>query len=431
MSTTDSPRVVDWYRCKVDPKLLAELNERSDWKGFLQAGGHFGLWLLTGGFSYYAWLESQWVILAILLYAHGTIASFGINAVHEAVHGTVFKTKWMNTATALLFAFQHWGNPYHFWATHTEHHKYTLHTPDDIEVQLPWKLTLDQFLKAIFLLPWHLTTPFDQVRQGISLEHWNHNPKAFPEGKEKQRDEAFLWQRFVICAHLAIIVASIATGQWIIPFIVSFSHLYTSWLNALCNTTQHSGLVDNVRDFRLCCRTVYLDPITQFLYWHMNYHIEHHMYAAVPCYNLHKLHKAIKHELPPTANGLYEAWAEISFIQRRQKYDPTYQYRQPLPEDNFADRNRTAISEQPLSEAKESVAVSSSKSSSTDSKSEDDRPFKRWECTACAFIYDEEQGWPEEGIEPGTRWEDIPEDWSCPDCGVSKEDFDMVELNLA
>ncbi|MCQ3827965.1 FAD-dependent oxidoreductase [Microbulbifer elongatus] len=49
-----------------------------------------------------------------------------------------------------------------------------------------------------------------------------------------------------------------------------------------------------------------------------------------------------------------------------------------------------------------------------------------WECMVCGWIYDESKGAPEEGIPPGTRWEDIPDDWTCPECGVGKEDFDMV-----
>ncbi|MEO3783865.1 rubredoxin [Actinocorallia sp. B10E7] len=57
--------------------------------------------------------------------------------------------------------------------------------------------------------------------------------------------------------------------------------------------------------------------------------------------------------------------------------------------------------------------------------------YKTWECLVCGLIYDEEQGWPDEGIAPGTRWEDIPEDWRCPDCGAAKEDFDMVEVTKA
>ena len=54
--------------------------------------------------------------------------------------------------------------------------------------------------------------------------------------------------------------------------------------------------------------------------------------------------------------------------------------------------------------------------------------WKKWECIVCGWVYDEAKGWPEDGIEPGTRWEDIPEDWLCPDCGVGKEDFEMIEI---
>jgi len=46
----------------------------------------------------------------------------------------------------------------------------------------------------------------------------------------------------------------------------------------------------------------------------------------------------------------------------------------------------------------------------------------------CGYIYDEALGAHDEGIAPGTAWEDIPEDWYCPDCGASKEDFEMVEV---
>ncbi|GAA6145055.1 MAG: rubredoxin [Thalassolituus sp.] len=54
--------------------------------------------------------------------------------------------------------------------------------------------------------------------------------------------------------------------------------------------------------------------------------------------------------------------------------------------------------------------------------------MKKWECVVCGWIYDEEAGAPEEGIPPGTRWEDVPDDFICPDCGVGKEDFEMVEI---
>jgi rubredoxin len=57
--------------------------------------------------------------------------------------------------------------------------------------------------------------------------------------------------------------------------------------------------------------------------------------------------------------------------------------------------------------------------------------FKRWICLGCGFLYDEALGSPEEGLAPGTRWEDVPDDWVCPDCGTPKDMFEMVMIGYA
>jgi rubredoxin len=49
-------------------------------------------------------------------------------------------------------------------------------------------------------------------------------------------------------------------------------------------------------------------------------------------------------------------------------------------------------------------------------------------CLICGFIYSEAEGLPEEGIPARTRWEDVPMNWTCPECGARKEDFEMVEF---
>jgi len=54
--------------------------------------------------------------------------------------------------------------------------------------------------------------------------------------------------------------------------------------------------------------------------------------------------------------------------------------------------------------------------------------YKTWRCLACGYIYDEAEGWPDDGIPAGTRWADIPAGWCCPECGARKEDFEMVEF---
>lgn len=54
--------------------------------------------------------------------------------------------------------------------------------------------------------------------------------------------------------------------------------------------------------------------------------------------------------------------------------------------------------------------------------------YRTWMCVVCGFIYDEAKGRPEDGIPPGTRWEDVPVNWTCPECGARKEDFEMLGI---
>ena len=55
-----------------------------------------------------------------------------------------------------------------------------------------------------------------------------------------------------------------------------------------------------------------------------------------------------------------------------------------------------------------------------------DAPYRTWMCVVCGFVYDEALGLPEDGIAPGTRWDDVPDTWTCPDCGGGKDDFELM-----
>ncbi len=57
-----------------------------------------------------------------------------------------------------------------------------------------------------------------------------------------------------------------------------------------------------------------------------------------------------------------------------------------------------------------------------------EQSYRSWMCIICGWIYEEANGSPEDGLPPGTRWSDVPEDWVCPDCGASKDDFEMTEI---
>jgi fatty acid desaturase len=84
---------IKWYRCPINTKVLHKLVSRDDKQGFIQAGGHLGLWLLTGTITYVAWAANAWLLLIPAVLVHGLISSFFKGtAPHELGHGTVFRT---------------------------------------------------------------------------------------------------------------------------------------------------------------------------------------------------------------------------------------------------------------------------------------------------------------------------------------------------
>ena len=327
MNSDADQRKINWYRPQIDRETFRSLNQRSDWKGMLQTLGHLGLLALTGTGAFYAAAHLPLPVLLLILFLHGTMWAFLLNGFHELVHNSVFKTRFLNIFFLRIFSFLGAYNHVRFWASHSEHHKYTLHPPDDYEVVFPVKLTFTGFLKSAVVNPWGFYARWKSIIRLSLGKLDDHEARVmFPKSDMEKRRELFNWARTQLVGHILIVGVSLYFGLWLVPVLITLAPAYGGWLLFLCNTTQHVGLTDNVPDFRLCCRTITLNPLVQFLYWHMNFHIEHHMYAAVPCYNLGKLHRLIKHELPHCPTGLYETWKEIITILKIQETDPEYQY---------------------------------------------------------------------------------------------------------
>jgi fatty acid desaturase/rubredoxin len=413
---------IDWYQTPLMPGLLETLNKKDDSRGLLQASGHLCLILLTGSLCFYAYYHYGWALLLASLFLHGTVCAFLANAAHELVHGTVFNNRKLNNFFLYVFSFIRWFPPEYYWRIHTAHHQHTLYPSHDKDPELfPYekepevikKITIKEFLSREFFNPFNLVNTIKlnlQHSKGRLKDDWENNIFA---GKQS-RQMVFIWARCLLVAHISIAAVSLYFGNWLIPVVVSLTPCYGGWLQVLCNHAQHAGLKKNVPDFRLSCRTNYLNPVLQFLYWYMNFHIEHHMYAAVPCYKLGKLHNAIKHDLPPTLNGLTSVWQQIIAIQYRQQHEPEYCYQQQLPD-------------QPGEQQKVSLTLPDESTSRKHAQSYN-IPSRIWQCSICGFIYSEALGLPDEGIPPGTCWDSIPEDWVCPDCGTGKSDFAMEEV---
>ncbi len=327
------PRI-DWYRTPVDKTEFKALTKKSDLLGLLQAGGHLAL--IAGAMAFAVWLQLNaiWWALPFAAILYGFFANFSHAASHELSHNTVFKTKGLNQFFALIFDILRLANTPAFWASHREHHRYTLHFPDDMEAIQPQDFKWKDLLRTsiVNLNPnrtfsnlrnvWKTSTGQDRTEWALHL---------IPEEKTKDWAEVQRTARLTLVVHALVWIVCLSAGLWIVPVLFTGFGQFGSIGMGLCGVTQHIGLKEKGDDFRTCCRTVIMNPFIQYLYWHMNYHIEHHMYPAVPCYRLGKLHRLIQHDLPPTPQGFIEAYREINAILAKQAEDPSYRYVPPVP----------------------------------------------------------------------------------------------------
>src|SRR5689334_8124681 len=127
---------ITWYRTPLPREVLAELNQKNDGLAYAQTLGYLGLLAISGTAAVVSVGRAPWWVVLILLYLHGTFWAFQLNAFHEFVHQSVFKSRAVNTFFLYIVCFLSWSNPVAFWASHQEHHKFTLHPPYDLEVVL-------------------------------------------------------------------------------------------------------------------------------------------------------------------------------------------------------------------------------------------------------------------------------------------------------
>ena len=354
---------ISWYRCPIEKETLKNLTLRSDLKGLMQAGGHFALFLLTGIITYYFWFLGMWYSFLISLFLHGTVTSFlsGV-APHELGHGTVFRTRVYNKCFLYLFSCISWWDPYDYSVSHTYHHRYTMYPDADRENLLPLEPSLSPLL-ILQLFTINLFGKTDRVfsKGGlfstIQLTYLSAIGKTgstkipsqewlqrLHEDQPSEHTKSIHWSRYLLLFHGVILIISISTGQWVLSLIISIAPFTANWTSYFVGLTQHCGLLDNVNDFRKNTRTIYLNPILSFLYWHMNWHIEHHMFAGVPCYNLKKLHMAVKEDMP-APRTLLGAWKEMREVWCKQQDDANYQFNTTVPNSS---KTTTEVSTDPL-----------------------------------------------------------------------------------
>lgn len=295
----------EWYHSPLDRSAMLALMARTNRRAAIDLVVWVALLFLSGVWLTVTWL-SWWTIPAAFVY--GTLYGSACDARwHECGHRTAFASKRMNEIVYHVASFMALREPVSWRWSHNRHHSETIIVGRDPEIAFPRPLSRWKILAEFFAL---LSAKKEFLKYLSNARgHLTSEEATYLPSRENQR--AIFWGR----VHLGIWVSVIAVSVWQQSFLplmlIGLPSLYGRWLMMATGITQHAGLAEDTFDHRENTRTVMMNPVLRFLYSNMNYHLEHHMFPAVPYYRLPQLHDLIADDLPAPAPSVWAAYREI------------------------------------------------------------------------------------------------------------------------
>lgn len=316
----------DWYATPIPRAKMKELMKRKDGPAIRDTLIWFGALAVTGILAYFSW-GTWWAVPAFLIYGI-LYATPGDSRWHECGHGTAFKTPWMNEVIYQIASFMVLRSATPWRWSHARHHSDTIivgRDPEIITERPPiWFILLMQ-LFDLYGGPAEIKRFLLHTVGRLDAEEREYIP-------ESERRKVYREARIYMLILLAVAALCIWTGSLLPAMFVGLPTFYGFIVVFLFGITQHLGLYEDVLDHRLNSRTMYLSPVLRFLYWNMNYHVEHHMYPMVPYHALPRLHAEMKHDCPAPRRGLLAALKEVATALWRQRQEPGYVVVKPLPD---------------------------------------------------------------------------------------------------
>ena len=315
----------EWYHSELPRKVMKELMQRSDGPAIRDTI----IWALAqvigaaGGIYFWGtwWCVPFWAMYGVLY------GSSSDSRWHECGHGTAFKTGWMNDVVYEIASFQVMRNPVTWRWTHARHHTDTIIVGRDPEIV--WMHPTSIWANVLNMVGARDIYMSMKTLVRNALGNMNADERDVIPAAELPR--AIFAARVHIAIYLATIIAAIWMQSFIPLMLIGLPRFYGSWHMYLVGMTQHAGLAEDVLDHRLNSRTVHMNPVSRFLYWNMNYHVEHHMFPMIPYHALPRMHELVKHDLPPANTSMWDAYKEMIPAVLRQRTDKGYFLKKELP----------------------------------------------------------------------------------------------------
>jgi fatty acid desaturase len=277
----------------LDRATLRRLSQRSDARGLVQLAAHAAL-LTLSGLLLWSVRHTAWIVPAIV--AHGVVLDFLFCALHESIHRTAFKSRWLNDTVAWIGGALLILPAGYFRLFHMAHHRFTQDPAQDPELAQPPAATLASYL-------WRATgLPNWRKRISVTLRHalTGQVSEAFIPTHEQGR--VVLEARLLWASYVAIVIVSFALQGsaalllWILPAMAGQPCL------RLYLMSEHAGCALTDRMYANT-RTTYTNAVVRFITWQMPYHVEHHAFPAVPFHALGKVNELIRGRLEVSAEG--------------------------------------------------------------------------------------------------------------------------------
>ena len=324
-----------WYRPTVDRRVVADFSGRGSWHGVVHVTSYLTLVAVLGALVVHtAW--TWWSVPALLVF--GNVWSIGsVSMEHEALHGTLVPSKRGNRLVAHLGGYMSGLEATRYRWTHFGHHNQTLSTrePRDFEIIAEHPISLGSL--ALALVPFGgLIRPrknFWYLHREVALNATGRlTPTARFGVRADKHGEVIRNARIHVAVWISTIVASVVLWTPLPALLLFLPTWYGSTLILLCGFTQHAGLPPDIPDHRRNTRSFTTNPILRYLYFGMEYHLEHHLFPNVPSRRLPELHSVLAGQLPAPRRGLIGAWREVLPALRRRQKDSDWYIDVALPE---------------------------------------------------------------------------------------------------
>ncbi len=315
-----------WYQCPIDRKQMKELMRRSDGPAIRDTIIWFGAMALSGLGGWYFW--GSWAAVPFFLVYGVLYGSACDSRWHECGHRTAFRTRWMNDVVYQIACFMIMRNPVTWRWSHARHHTDTIIVGRDPEINVMRPPDLAALILNFFGILDVYHAMIDMVRNSLGIV--SAEEKTFIP--ESEQPKAIRVARIWLAIYVVTIIACFWFGSILPAVLIGLPRLYGAWHHVMTGLLQHGGLADNVTEHRLNSRTVYMNPVSRFIYWNMNYHVEHHMFPMVPYHALPKLHEMIRHDLPAPCLSIGAGYKEmIPAFLRQLRYEDYYIKRELPP----------------------------------------------------------------------------------------------------